>query len=337
MENVRFLTENDVEQLLTVSNCVRPVEDALIAQGRGEVQNIPRHITRLEKVGLSVLQAAVPGVNHAGFKAYTTCPDGVRFWVMLFQGETGALDAVVEAEHLGLVRTAAATAVATRHLANPGSRVVGILGTGTHAAAQLEGACLHHDIEKVYAWSRTPENVRDFAGRMSDRLGVKVMAAGSAQEAVSEADIVVTITSSRTPVLFGDWLKPGAHVNLVGAMKPTSREVDDRTLERATLLTVDDWQQARHEAGEYIEATEAAVISWEQIKELGNVISGAVAGRTDERDITVFKSHGIGAWDVAAGVLALDLSREKGIGTDVPIGQAARPLGRTVDPYRLKP
>ena len=93
-----------------------PIEDALIAQARGNAQNVPRHITRLEKVGLSVLQAAVPGVNHAGFKTYTTCPEGVRFWVMLFHGETGALDAIIEAEHLGLVRTAAATAVATRYL-----------------------------------------------------------------------------------------------------------------------------------------------------------------------------------------------------------------------------
>lgn len=337
MDNVRFLTEDEVEQLLTVSNCVQPVEDALIAQGRGHAQNVPRHISRLEKVGLSILQAAVPGVNHTGFKAYTTCPDGVRFWVMLFHGETGGLDAIIEAEHLSLVRTAAATAVATRHLANPESKIVGILGTGAHAIAQLEGACLNHKIEKVYAWSRTPENVRAFAGKMSAKLGIEVIAAGSAEEAVHDADIVVTITSSQTPILLGDWLKPGVHVNLVGAMKPTSREVDDRVLERATLLTVDDWQQAHQEAGEYIEATEAGVISWEQIEELGKVVSGAVAGRTGEQDITVFKSHGIGAWDIAAGVLALDLSRERGIGKDVPIGQAARPLGNSNRSYRLKP
>jgi alanine dehydrogenase len=337
MENVRFLTEHDVEQLLTVANCVKPVEDALIAQGRKLARNIPRHITRLDKVGLSVLQAGVPGANHAGFKAYTTCPEGVRFWVMLFHAQTGALDAIIEAEHLSLVRTAAATAVATRHLANPGSKVVGILGTGTHAVAQLEGACLSHDIEKVYAWSRTAENVREFAETMSAKLGIDVVAAGTAEEAVRDADIVVTITSSQRPILSGEWLKPGAHVNLVGAMKPTSREVDDRTLERATLLTVDDWQQAHHEAGEYIEATEAGVISWDQIKEFGDVVAGVVPGRNNERDITVFKSHGIGAWDVAAGALALDLSREQGVGKDFPIGQAARPLGKTFDPYRIKP
>lgn len=337
IENVRFLNEQQVEQLLTVANCVPVVENALLEQGRKTAQNIPRRITRLEKVGLSVLQGAVPGANHTGFKCYTTCPDGVRFWVMLFHGEKGGLDAIIEADYLSLVRTAAATAVATRYLANPDSKIVGILGTGTHAVAQIEGACLHHDVEKVFAWSRTPANVRDFSEKMSARLGVEVVAAATAEEAVREADIVVTITSSRTPVLSGDWLKPGAHVNLVGAMKPTSREVDDRTLERATLLTVDDWQQAHHEAGEYIEATQAGVISWDQISELGDVLAGSVRGRTASEDITVFKSHGIGTWDVAAAALALDLSREKGIGEDVPIGQAARPLGKTPDPYRLKP
>jgi alanine dehydrogenase len=337
MNNVRFLSERDVEELLDVPNCAETIEKSLIAQGRKEAQNVPRHIVRTEKVGLSVLQAAVPGFRHVGFKSYTTCPEGVRFWVMLFNAETGAWEAIIEAEHLGLVRTAAATGVASKHLANSESSIVGILGTGTHAVAQLEGACLNHKIKRVYAWSRTPENVREFAGTMSKKLGIEVVPAGSAEDAVRDADIVVTITSSQRPILCGDWLKPGAHVNLVGAMKPSSREVDDRTLERANLLAVDDWDQAHHEAGEYIEATRDGVISWEKIKELGDIMAGVEPGRAHEDDITVFKSHGIGIWDVAAAAQVLEIARNRKIGLDLPIGLDARPLGKTFDPYRIKP
>lgn len=337
MQNVCFLNEHDVEQLLTVPNCFGTIEQAILAQGRKEAQNLPRRIVRTEKVGLSVLQGSVPGAGYVGFKSYTTCPDGVRFWVLLFHAETGSLDAIVEAEHLGQVRTAAATGVATKHLANPGSRTVAILGTGTHAVPQLEGACLSHEIERVFAWSRTPANVREFSERMSSKLGVEVVPAASAEEAVREADIVVTITTSQTPILMGDWLKPGAHVNLVGAMKPTSREVDDRVLQRASLLTVDDREQSHAESGEFIEAVRDGVMSWDQVKELGDVLAGTVPGRKTEQDITVFKNHGVGIWDVAAAARAIQLAGERGAGLQLPIGQAARPLGKSFDPYRVKP
>lgn len=333
----RFLNEEQVEKLLTVRECWGPLEEAMLAHGRGSAKNVPRNIVKTDKVGLSVLQASVPELNKVGFKAYTTCPDGVRFWVMLFDGEGGNLEAIVEAEHLGLVRTAAASGIATKHLANPGNATVGILGTGFQAAAQLEAVCMDRKVDRVYAWSRTPENAKSFADRMSRTLDLEVVAASSAKAAVVESDIIVTITSSRTPVLEGDWLKPGAHVNLVGAMKPTSREVDDRTLARADLLTVDDWHQAHKEAGEYIEATDAGVISWDDVKEIGAVMAGAVPGRSSPNDITVFKSHGIGIWDVAAGKRVLDLAVAQNIGAMVPIEQNARPLGRNPDPYRLKP
>ncbi len=333
----RFLNEKNVEDILSIEECWDYVETAMLAHGRGSATNIPRNIVKTEKVGLSVLQASVPELNKVGFKAYTTCPDGVRFWVLLFNGEGGNLEAIIEAEHIGLMRTAAATGIATQYLANPESSVVGILGTGFQATAQLEAVCLKRKVSRVYAWSRTPENVRKFSQQMSEKLGVDVVPASSAEEAVVNSDIIVTITSSRTPVLNGDWLKPGTHLNLVGAMKPTSREVDDRTLERASLLTVDDWNQAHKEAGEYIEATAKGIIDWANIHEIGKVMAGEVPGRRSPDDITVFKSHGVGIWDVAAGKRALELAEQRGVGIMLPIELAALPLGGNTDPYRLKP
>ena len=232
-----FLNEHDVESLLTVPNHVDMLEKAMIDQGKKSTVNTPRRIVKTEKVGLSVLQAAVPAINRVGFKTYTTAPGGVRFWVMLFDGSQGSLDAIIEAEHIGLIRTAGASGVATKYLARKDARIGAVLGTGYQAGAQIEAICHARKLDKVYAWSRTPENVRKFADEQSKKLGVEVVPAASAQEAVADADVVVTITSSKTPILKGDWLKEGAHVNLVGAMKPTSREVDDRTLERAALLT----------------------------------------------------------------------------------------------------
>lgn len=332
-----FLNEHDVESLLTVPNHVDMLEKAMIDQGKKSTVNTPRRIVKTEKVGLSVLQAAVPAINRVGFKTYTTAPGGVRFWVMLFDGSQGSLDAIIEAEHIGLIRTAGASGVATKHLARKDARIGAVLGTGYQAGAQIEAICHARKLDRIYAWSRTPENVRKFADEQSKKLGVEVVPAASAQEAVADADVVVTITSSKTPILKGDWLKEGAHVNLVGAMKPTSREVDDRTLERAALLTVDDWNQAHLEAGEYIEATAAGVISWDDIKEISDVLAGTIPGRQSDKDITVFKSHGIGVWDVAAGQRVLELALEQNVGVKLPIEQAARQLGNGLDPSRLKP
>src|SRR5690606_7060249 len=125
------------------------VEKAMLAHGRHSAVNVPRSIVKTDKVGLSVLQASVPELNKVGFKAYTTCPDGVRFWVLLFNGEGGNLEAIIEAENIGLIRTAAASGIATQYLANPESSTIGILGTGFQAAAQLEAVCLKRKVSKV--------------------------------------------------------------------------------------------------------------------------------------------------------------------------------------------
>ena len=151
-----FLNERDVESLLTVRDSLDIVEKSIIDQGRKIATNKPRQIVKTQHVGLSVLQASVPCINRVGFKTYTTCPEGCRFWVMLFDGEAGSLDAIIEAEHLSMIRTGAASGVAAKYLSSRSAKTVGILGTGYQAGSQLEAVCAVRKIENVRAWSRTP-------------------------------------------------------------------------------------------------------------------------------------------------------------------------------------
>lgn len=330
-----FLKEADVKELLNMKDALELVESAMAEHGSGAATNVPREVLRADGASLSILPGAVPSLASLGFKAYTTCRDGVRFWVFLF-GTDGELKAIMEAEHLGMVRTGAASGVATKYLSREESDTVAILGTGYQAPAQLEAVCAVRPVERVKAFSRTRANLQRFCGEMAAKLGVPVEPSEDAESAVRDADIVITITSSKEPVLFGRWLKPGVHLNLAGAMKPSSREVDDATLARAARLVVDDWSQSHREAGELIEAASQGVVSWSDVRELSAVVAGSVQRRESSHDITLFKSHGIGLWDVAVAAHVHEVALARQVGATLPIEQAPIVLGGGKDPDRLK-
>ena len=330
-----FLREDDVKELLSMEDALTLVESAMAEHGSGAATNLPREIMRANGASLSLLPGAVPSLASMGFKAYTTCPDGVRFWLFLF-GVDGELKALMEAEHLGMVRTGAASGVAARYLSREESETVAILGTGYQAPAQLEAVCAVRPITRVKAYSRTRSNLLRFCSDMTARLGVPVEPADDAESAVRAGDIVITITSAKEPVLHGRWLQEGAHLNLAGAMKPSSREVDDSTLTRAARIVVDDWSQSHREAGELIAAASRRVISWSEVRELSAVVAGTAPRREDAREITLFKSHGIGLWDVAVAARIHELAVERRRGLRLPIEQAPIVLGGGKDPDRLK-
>jgi len=330
-----FLNDVDVETLLTMPDAVDALEGAIREQGLKIATNKPRQIVKTKTASCSVLQAAVPGLHSLGFKTYTVGPEGARFWLMLF-GDDGDLQSLMEAENLGMIRTGAATAVATKYMAKEDSKTVGILGTGFQAPAQLEAVCAVRKIERAKVWSKTRANVDAFCAKMSKQLGIAVEPAADAKAAVSDVDVVVTITSSKDPVMKGAWLAPGTHVNLVGAMKPAYKEVDTETLTRADLLVADDWHQAHEEAGEFIIADQEGKLDWTKVHELCEVVAGTGPKRTSKDSITVFKSHGVGLWDVAAASRVYKIAREKGAGIELPIKQAVKVLGGGRDPERMK-
>ena len=322
-----FLNEHDVDELLTVADCLEPLEGAIQAQGKKLATNCPRQIVTTPNAMMSVLPAAVPGLGSLGFKTYTVSPDGVRFWLMLFK-EDGELHCLMEAEHIGLIRTGAASGIATKYMSRADSKVVGILGTGYQAPTQLEAVCAVRPIEKVYAYSRTREKLLEFCKGMSRRLGIPVEPADSCEQVIRRSDVLCTVTSSPEPVVDGNWLPEGMHLNLVGAMKRTSREVDTLTLQRAGILAVDDWKQSHEESGEFIKAAAEGALDWNRVREISDIVASETPVRTSPQTISLFKSHGIGLWDIAAASVVYERAKKLGRGVELPIKQSTKLLRR---------
>ena len=302
-----WITDGDVERLLSVEEAVPVVEGVLRQQAAGDATNMPRgHAIAGPGVMLAHMTAALHEQGVFGFKVYSIVDGKYQFFVLLYGVETGGLLAVLEANQLGRRRTGAASGVSAKYMAREDSREVGILGSGFQAGAQLEAICSVRPIERVRVYSRNPENRSDFARRMSDTLGIEVVAVSEPREVVESADILVTITNSRTPVFSGEWLSPGTHICAVGGANEYVTELDDTTIRRADIIAVDSIAQAKIECGELLMPASRGVLLWEQVSELWQVVGGEKAGRQGEDDITLFKSLGMAMWDVAAAKVVYD-------------------------------
>jgi ornithine cyclodeaminase/alanine dehydrogenase-like protein (mu-crystallin family) len=237
---------------------------------------------------------------------------------MLYDYESGQLLACMEAGRLGQIRTGAASGLATRHMARPDAATVGIIGSGFQASTQLEAICAVRPIQQARVYSRRPERREEFARQMSERLNLEVAAVGSAQECVSGADVVVTITSAREPVLQGEWLAAGAHVNAAGGNHWMRREIDEAAVTRSQVIVVDDLDQAKLECGDLLWPEARGAFRWDMAHELQEVVAGRVAGRPSDQAITLFESMGVALEDIAAAQLVYHKAREQGIGQELP-------------------
>jgi ornithine cyclodeaminase/alanine dehydrogenase-like protein (mu-crystallin family) len=306
-----YLRESDVSALLEPADAVDAIEECFRRMARGVVVVAPRRRLRLPDGALADMAASDLELGLAGGKLYAATPEGATFVVCLFDSETSELAAVIEADQLGRLRTGAASGVAARHLARSGAASLGILGCGHQAETQV--ACIRAAVptlEQVVAYCRTPERLESFCERVGAEPGESHRDAGS-------QDVVVTITSSRDPVLRGEWLRPGALVCAAGANRVSSRELDNAVLERASFVCCDSLEQARLESGDLVEPVAAGVLDWLEVHELHEVVSGELAGRQSDADIVLFKSNGLAAWDVALGAEALRRARERGIGQEL--------------------
>jgi ornithine cyclodeaminase/alanine dehydrogenase-like protein (mu-crystallin family) len=306
-----YLTESDVAELVSPIDAVEAIEACLRRMAAGEVEIAPRRRLRLPEGALADMAAADSGLGLAGGKLYAATPNGATFVVCLFDSESSALVAVIEADRLGQLRTGAASAVAARHLAKAGTRTLGVIGCGHQAETQV--ACIRAavpSVEHVVAYCRTPEKLATFCERMSAE-------AGESHRDAAGQDVVVTITSSRDPVLRGEWLAPGTLVAAAGANVVTRRELDNTVLERARFVCCDLLAQAKLESGDLVEPVQAGVLDWLEVHELHEVVAGEIVGRQSDDDIVVFKSNGLAAWDVALGAEAVRLAREQGVGAEL--------------------
>jgi ornithine cyclodeaminase/alanine dehydrogenase-like protein (mu-crystallin family) len=260
---------------------------------------------------LNVMAASDLELGVAGLKTYAASEDGTRFVVVLFTANRAEVLALIEADKLGQLRTGAASAVAARHLAKPDAKSLGVIGTGWQAESQL--LCMRAalpGLERVVAYSRDEERLAGFCKRFGAEPGEYLKDA-------AEMDVVVTITSSKDPVLRGEWLKPGAIVCAAGANRIASRELDNAVVERASFVCCDSKEQAKIEAGDLVEPVERGVLDWLEVHELSEVVGGEVQGRAQDEDIVLFKSVGIAAEDLAVGALAYERALERGVGTEL--------------------
>jgi alanine dehydrogenase len=304
-----YLTEADVEALLTPADAIAAVESCFGRLARGEVENRPRVRQKADGGAFAVMSAVDHGLRLAGVKSYAWLPSGTPFVVCLFDLDRGELAAVIEADKLGQLRTGAASAVAAKYLARQGAMSLGVLGCGWQAESQV--LCIREavpTIERVVVYCRTEKNLAKFCKNVGAEPGETHRDAGA-------QDVVVTVTTSRDPVLRGEWLEPGALVCAVGANDRRARELDNAVLERASFVCCDSIEQAKLESGDLIEPIEQGVLDLLEVHELQEVVAGEVQGRQSADDIVLFKSNGIAAWDVAAGALALERARERGLGT----------------------
>ena len=315
-----FLNESDVAQLLTMPVALDAVEFAHreLALGRGI--DIPRQRTRLPQTTLHIVQGALPALDALGYKAYTSNRSGVRFLVHLFSASSGMLRAVIEADRLGMMRTGAASGVATRWLARPDAEVAGVFGAGWQAEGHIEALCTVRPLRRVKVYARHAERLAAFCQRLSARAGIEVAPAASPEDTVRGSDIVSTVTTSASPLFDAAWLSPGTHINAAGSNSLIRREIGEDVLKRCSAITVDSLATALREAGDLLPVLEKGRLHERQLIELGEVISGKHAGRAATGDITLFESQGLAIQDVSVAVRLEALARERGLGVELPYG-----------------
>lgn len=314
-----LLREQDVERLLDMPTTLDAVEEVLRHHGEDRAPNQPRRRVFVPGGVMHVMSGGMPGWGVMGLKAYTAVKGKVRFVVLLFSTETGELLAIVEADKLGQMRTGAASGVATKYMAREDASIAGLFGTGWQARTQLEAVCAVRKIREVRAYGRDPERRRKFCGEMEKLLGCTVRPAEAPEQVVKGADIVITITSSKDPVLEGRLLERGQHLNVAGSNRIQNREVDDEAIRRADRLVVDQIEDAKIESGDLAGPVERGITSWDRMHELGAVVCGKVPGRVRPDEITLFKSNGLAIEDVAAAWKVLERARAQGAGTEVSI------------------
>jgi ornithine cyclodeaminase/alanine dehydrogenase-like protein (mu-crystallin family) len=306
-----YLHEADVAALLTPADALEAVEGSFRRLAAGAVDNRPRERLPLEDGMFAVMAAVDRELGYAGVKTYAWLRRGTPFVVVLFSLAEARLDAVIEADKLGQLRTGAASGVAARYLAKAGAVSLGVIGCGWQAETQI--ACIRAAlpaIDRVVVYCRNDDRLAEFCREHGCEQGE------SHQDAAVQ-DVVVTATTSKDPVLRGEWLRPGALVCAIGANDPRRRELDNAVLERAAFVCCDSREDARLESGDLIEPVEQGVLDWLEVHELQEVVAGEVQGRASDEDIVLFKSNGLAAWDVAAGARVVELARKRGVGLEI--------------------
>lgn len=319
------INSDEVKSLLPVHECIDVMEPAMIAASKGTISMPPRLMAPL--INDQGLQALMPGssaeLGKFGSKILSVVPANaaknlpvIQGFVALFDFDSGKPVAIIDGLEITAIRTAAASGLATRLLARADASSCGIFGNGVQAVTHIDAVCAVRQIEKVVIWGRDAGKAAEFAADQAERTGFNIVATNDAAEA-GACDVICTVTASEEPVLKGEWVQAGAHINLVGAHSLQSREVDSALVKKSRIYT-DLMESLHNEGGDIMIPMGEGVIGEDQIKgELGLLSSGEIEGRTDSKQITVYKSHGVNAQDMYAANYVYQRAQASNVGTSV--------------------
>jgi alanine dehydrogenase len=318
------INESEVQKLFTMPLAIEAVEKISKRQAAGEVLVHPRKRFELPESAFFHNMAAADLVGQfVATKQYTYVTGKLKFLVCLWSSGSGELLALIEADKMGQMRTGAASGVATKYLARHDAATAGIVGTGGQARTQLEAIAAVRKLNAVKVFGRDAARREKFASEMSSRLGVTVQAVASSAEATSDVAILCTATTASAPVVSGDHVAPGTHINAIGANHMKKRELDAATVAKCSRIYVDSIEQSRQEAGDLVLGFAGREQRWDAVRELSSLVAGICPGRTDEEQITLFKSNGIAAWDLAAAVCVYQMAQEQKLGRQLLLWQSS--------------
>jgi ornithine cyclodeaminase/alanine dehydrogenase-like protein (mu-crystallin family) len=296
------------------------VEDISRKQAAATVLVHPRRRFELPDRGFFHYMAALDTADgYVGMKQYTYVKGKLLFVVTLYSTATGELLALIEADYLGQLRTGAASGVATKYLARKLAKSAAIIGTGGQARTQLEAIHNVRMLESVYVFGRDAQRRNRFCEEMGEQLGTNVYPMESAAAAVEHAEVICTATTAAHPVLLGQDLPAGVHINAIGANHAHKQELDEAAVAKANVIFVDSLAQSNQEAGDLIIPFAKQPQRWAEVKELADLVAGKVAGRANDAQTTLFKSNGIASWDLAVAMKVYALAKERGLGHDLPL------------------
>ena len=313
-----YLAEEDVAAVLTMDIALEEVEKGFVHLAEGKAFNFPRNRLPNGDGAFNFMAATAPELGAMGMKTYDFGANSSRFYVQLYDTTTAELIALIEANGMGQVRTGAASGIATKHMARADASTVGMIGSGYQASTQLEAVCGVRDITSARIYSRNRENRERLASVMERRLGIEVRPVDSGRECVEGVDVVNVITTAPTPALLGGWLGAGTHVNAAGNNHWMRQEVDSEVVRRASVIVADDVDGAKIECGDLVEPIDRGVLAWDHVRNLSDVVTGQVAGRRSDDDITLFESQGVAIEDIAVGIRVYRMARELGLGRAMP-------------------
>lgn len=313
---ILLINEEEVKDLLTMDLAMSAVETAFRKLGLEEASNIARARAVTDHAQIHLMGAAHKTASAMGAKIYSTSRKaGGNFLVTLFDGKSGQFLALLQADQLGRIRTGAASGVATRFLAKAGAKTLGVLGAGKQAKTQILAISQVRALNEIKVWSRSMDRASALAaelGREGFKVPIRVQA--RPEDAVRGMEILVTATSAGEPFFEEQWLEPGQHVNAIGSNYLGRAELQPGAVARFDLIAVDHRDQAKMESGDLEKPLEDKLIHWSAIRDLGPLLVGRYPGRADDRQITLFKSNGLGVQDVACARVVYDLARQQGRG-----------------------